>query len=199
MQADPFLCHHARPVVNKTGFRPHARIPYSFGRSPDGTPFPTGRIRCVTRAFDAWTRANEEAGLHVRFVPGPGGIVVRMDNPGGLILRARRGGAWADGVRSPDGFLEQALIWLTADPKMVDSCEGFTKVMVHELGHLHGLADNGRYRGPSVMNRAAHKNDRGGWISLSPTPCDAGQALKASQPAPAMLHAEMAAAIEPER
>lgn len=168
------------PVVNKRGFRPHAVVAYTVGPSPGGAPFPAHRVECVARAFDAWTRANRLSGLDVRFVPGHGGLVVRVDRRGGLVLPGGKGGAWTDPERSADGFLEHATIWLSSDERALDSCDGVTKVTLHELGHLHGLRDNPVYRGPSVMNRAARRDDTGGRIPFSPTWCDAVQARTAS-------------------
>ncbi len=173
-------CHSATPLVNKRGFRPNSTVTYALAGSPDGSPFPADKAACVERAFDAWTRANLKSKLNVTFVPGDGGIVVRFDNRGGLVLLPGKGGAWSRPARSSDGFLEQATIWLSSDAGILDSCEGLTKITMHELGHLHGLGDNKRFRGPSVMNRALHRNDEGGRIPESPTACDARQARHAS-------------------
>lgn len=181
------------PAVNKRGFRPHTVVSYTVSAAPGGAPFPEDRISCVDRAFDAWTRANAATGLDVRFVRGTGGIVVRFDRPGGLVLPQGKGGAWTDPVREVDGFLEQANIWLSSDSRLLDSCDGVTKMTLHELGHLHGLDDAGVYRGPSVMNRAARRNDVGGRIPLMPTACDARQASRAS------ITDDLVARVEPRR
>ena len=177
------------PTVNKQGFRPGPTVMYTVGPSPDGTPFPASRIKCVQRAFDAWSDANSATSLNVRFVRGHGaGIFVRRDKSGGLALQNKRGGGWMQPKRSEDGYLEGATIWLSSDPKLVDSCDGITKVLLHELGHLHGLGDNGRYLDTSVMNKASGRNDRGNRIPLSPSTCNAVQALNASA-RPAMFAA----------
>jgi hypothetical protein len=63
---------------------------------------------------------------------------------------------------------------------VLDSCEAITKTVLHELGHLHGLADNARFTGPSVMNGYAGKNDAGAQLPMTPTRCDAQQALLAA-------------------
>jgi hypothetical protein len=169
------------PAVNKRGFRPHAVVAYTVAPSPGGTPFPPHHSACVDRAFDAWAAANAASGLNVRFVRGTGGIVVRFDRRDGLALPQGKGGAWTDPVRGKDGYLEQAIIWLSSDVRLLDSCDGITKLTLHELGHLHGLADAGVYRAPSVMNRAGRRNDAGGRIPLAPTSCDAEQARRASE------------------
>lgn len=172
-------CAAARPSVNKTGFRAGVTVPWTFAPSPGGAPFP-GTIRgCVASAFRAWTLANAWAGSGIRFVPGHGGIQVRVDR-GGLMLPPRSAGGWSDGVRDADGFLERATIWLTADRDLIDSCDGVTKVVLHELGHLHGLADNPRRRVPSVMNAVGGPDDRRGRVPLTPTLCDAAQAAVAT-------------------
>ena len=168
------------PEVNKQGFRPHSVIAYAVGPSPGGRPFPTEHEPCVDRAFAAWTAANGQSGLQVRFVRGTGGVIVQFDRPGGLALRQGKGGAWSDGVRGADGYLERAVIWITGERRLIDTCEGITKVLLHELGHLHGLRDTAAYHGPSVMNRAARRDDAGGRIPLAPSRCDALQAREAS-------------------
>ena len=176
------------PIVNKQGFRPGTTVMYTVGPSPDGTPFPEGRIKCVQRAFDEWSRANSASSLNVRFVwghdssisPKAGGILVRRDKPGGLALRAKRGGGWMQPLRSEDGYLEGATIWLSSDPRLIDSCMGITKVLLHEIGHLHGLGDNAKFLDASVMNKAGGRNDRGNRIPKAPSTCDAAQALNAS-------------------
>jgi hypothetical protein len=178
------------PAVNKRGFRPYAVVPYMVDAAPGGIPFPSDRVACVDRAFEAWTRANAATGLHVQFVRGPGGIVVRFDRPDGLVLPRGKGGAWSDPVRAADGYLEQANVWLSSDARLLDSCDGVTKVTLHELGHLHGLDDAGVYRGPSVMNRAARRDDAGGRIPFTPTPCDAQQARVASVSSGLLAHAD---------
>lgn len=166
--------------VNKRGFRPHAVIAYVVEASPNGRPHSSRRLDCVDRAFDAWTRVNERSGLGVRFVRGTGGIVVRFDRPGGMALAADQAGGWTGEVRSPEGYLEQANIWVTSDSRLVDGCHGVTAVILHELGHLHGLADAYAFPGMTVMNPVRRRNDGAGSIPDSPTRCDAAQAARAS-------------------
>jgi hypothetical protein len=174
-------CGPASPAVNKPGFMMGATVPWTTGPSPGGAPFPEEMRACVARAFDAWTAANQAAGSDVRFISGEGGLVVRFDKPGGLILTGRQAGAWTDGVRGSDGGLERACIWITSNPALVAACDAVTKIVMHELGHLHGLADNRFNRGPSVMNRAGGPDDLRGRLPAAPTECDAGQAAAASR------------------
>lgn len=180
--ADPIrqVCEAAVPAVNKTGFRPGQVVTYTFVPSPGGEPFPDAMVACVDRAFDGWTAANRATGLDVRFERGGTGVAVRFGKPGGLALPPRRAAAWGDEERGPDGALERAHIWLSTERDIVESCVGITKVVLHELGHLHGLADNDAAGGPSVMNQAKGKDDRGGYLPLAPTRCDARQALRAA-------------------
>lgn len=168
------------PVVNKIGFRPHTIVHYETAASPGGVGFPASYEPCVDRAFAAGTAANAATGLDVRFERGPAGIVVRIDRPGGLALFDAAGAGWADPVRDDDGYLERASIWVTSNTRLIDSCIGLTKVLLHELGHLHGLRDAPPHVGPTVMNRAAWRNDSGERIPLKPTACDARQARRAS-------------------
>lgn len=172
-------CAAGGPKVNKPGFRPNTTVQYMVAPTPSGQPFPADRLACVARAFEAWTLANQESSLAVRFEYGEGGIVVRFDDARHL-LPADVAGAWSDGERDGDGALERAVIWLSPNEKVLDSCEGVTKTVLHELGHLHGLADHRGRRGTSVMNSLRRKNDRGEGLPLMPTRCDALQASTAS-------------------
>lgn len=184
VRVDGQPCAPARPEVNKPGFRAATTVPWTTGDAPGGTPFPEEMRACVARAFDAWTSANRSSGSLVRFTPGEGGIIVRFDKPGGLILTDRRAGAWTNGVRGADDALERACIWITSDPSLVAACDAITKIVLHELGHLHGLADNRKHRGLSVMNSAGGPDDRRGRLPFVPTDCDATQAAAASTAGP---------------
>jgi len=177
--SDAQTCRVDSPRINKPGFRPNAAIAYAVAPSPRGVRFPPDQLACVWRAFQAWTDANDASTLGVRFVPGPGGIVVRYDDPIGLLPRHAAAG-WTKPVRGDDGGLVGAEILLSPDGAVLDGCLGVTKTVLHELGHLHGLADRLDGAGLSVMNDSIRKNDRDGRIPLRPTPCDAEQARVAS-------------------
>ncbi len=177
-------CAPAMPSVNKPGFRAGATVSWNFGNSPGGTPFPEEMRVCAARAFEAWTAVNRASGLDVRFTRGDDGIVVHFDKPGGLILTDRRAGAWTNGVRGGDGALERASIWITSDQTLVATCEAVTKIVLHELGHLHGLADNRWNHGRSVMNNPGGPDDHRSRLPLVPTDCDATQAAVASTAGP---------------
>lgn len=172
-------CHADPPSINKTGFRPNVTITYAVAPSPRGVAFPPDKLACVWRAFQAWTEANGESALGVRFVPGPGGIVVRYDDARGTLPRDAAGG-WTRPIRADDGCLVGAEILLSPSGAVLDRCDAVTKTVLHELGHLHGLADRLAGDGQSVMNDNILKNDRGGRIPLRPTACDAAQARLAS-------------------
>jgi hypothetical protein len=178
-RTDAQTCHVDPPRINKPGFRPNVTIAYAVAPSPHGVPFPSDQLACVWRAFQAWTDANDASALGVRFVPGPHGIVVRYDDHLGLLPRHAAAG-WTRPVRADDGGLVGAEILLSPDDAVLDRCDGVTKFMLHELGHLHGLADRVDGVGPSVMNDGIRKNDRDGRIPLRPTACDAAQARVAS-------------------
>lgn len=173
------ICRGTAPAVNKPGFRPNATIPFALLDSPSGTPFPAEAAVCVQQAFAAWTTANAATALGVRFVPGAGGIVVRFDDRRGHLPSFAAGG-WTDAERSRDGALVGATIWLSPNRRLLSSCRGITKAVLHELGHLHGLADHRGDPGTTVMNDFQFKNDRGGRVALEPSPCDAAQAVEAS-------------------
>lgn len=85
-------CRGGAPGVNKPGFRPNTTVPFALVESPDGRPFPAAARPCVWRAFEAWTLANAVSALGVRFVPGPGGVIVRFDEPRGTLPSRVAGG-----------------------------------------------------------------------------------------------------------
>jgi hypothetical protein len=180
-------CALAGVAPNKVGFRAGATVPWTVHGAPDGTPFPSHLRPCVAAAFAAWTAANARSGAGVRFEPGPGGIIVRFDNASRLVLTGAHAGAWMEVARGADGALESAIVWLAADPAVISSCEGVTKAALHELGHLHGLADTVRHRAASVMNDFGGADDGRRHIPLAPTPCDAAQAARATLGAPVPL------------
>lgn len=173
-------CGRSTPIVNKMGFRPGATVYFDTAPSPDGTRFPAEWHTCVVRAFDAWTTANAWAGSWVRFMPGRGGIVVRFDAAAGMVLHGRSAGAWTSAQRAADGFLERADVWLSSNPHVVSTCQTVTKVLLHELGHLHGLADIRTHAGRSVMNPLGGADDRGRRVPMAPSRCDAAMAAVAS-------------------
>lgn len=173
-------CQGSAPPVNKPGFRDHQTVAVSVAPSPGGAAFPDEMRACVWRAFQAWNAANAATALDVVFVPGPAGVVVRYDDRDGM-LPQRAAAAWQEVGRGDDGALEQAELWLSPDRRLIDSCEAVTKVVLHELGHMHGLGDAYEQRGPTVMNHPSEKNDRSGRMPLAPTACDAAQAVVASR------------------
>jgi hypothetical protein len=178
-EAESGMCRAGAPDVNKRGFRPNATVPYDMTAAPSGRPFPLEKIACVWRAFNAWTKANAQTALGVRFVPGPGGIVVRYADAEGRLPTYVAGG-WTHPERAEDGALLRATIWLSTDRHVLDSCDGVTKTVLHELGHLHGLADHRGPAGTTVMNNLDRKNDSGKRLPMTPTACDAQQAVLAS-------------------
>jgi hypothetical protein len=177
--AESGTCRAGGPDVNKRGFRPNATVPYDMAASPSGRPFPLEMIPCVWRAFHAWTKANVATSLGVRFVSGPGGIVVRYADAAERLPTYVAGG-WTHPVRADDGALLRATIWLSTDRHVLSSCDGVTKTVLHELGHLHGLADHRGPAGTTVMNNLDRKNDSGKRLPMTPTACDAQQAVLAS-------------------
>jgi hypothetical protein len=172
-------CRAGAPDVNKLGFRPNATVPYDMVASPSGRPFPIEMIPCVWRAFHAWTKANVATSLGVKFVPGSGGIVVRYADAEESLPQFVAGG-WTHPVRAEDGALLQATVWLSSDRRVLSNCDGVTKTVLHELGHLHGLADHRGPAGTTVMNSLDRKNDSGKRLPMMPTVCDAQQAVLAS-------------------
>ena len=62
---------------------------------------------------------------------------------------------------------------------ILESCTGFRKVALHELGHANGLDDAAGSNQSSVMNQLLGKDDGGKNLPIIVTSCDANQAYAA--------------------
>ncbi len=82
------------------------------------------------------------------------------------------GGGTTEPSRDGDGHIIGIGVQFTDDTGDLDSCTGFLKVALHELGHAQNLDDTNGSGGSSVMNQMSGKNDSGGNIPTDVTPCD---------------------------
>jgi len=133
---------------------------------------------CATQAITAWNNANLNSN-RVSFQPVESGQA-----PSVTFAFTNLGGTTAGGITSPsrdnDGFVTGFGVQVTNDTNLVDQCLALIKVVLHELGHGQGLEDAYGSNGDSVMDQMSGKNDVGGNLPTSPTPCDVNQAYNAS-------------------
>lgn len=170
------------PGKSGNGFRPSTDVTYQFVGSWGTTADSQSETNCVTQGIDNWTQANS-GGSRVRFVPAQSG-----SSPMISISKQALGGSTAGGTTSPnrdgDGYITGLGVQFTTNTNLLDSCEGFKKVAMHEFGHAQNLDDTSGSGGSSVMNQMSGKNDGGGNIPTSVTGCDMQAASSEAPPPP---------------
>src|SRR5262249_39034697 len=142
------------PPVTGTGLRPNITYNFQFigswGSEAD----------CVRTAFSRWQAADGTSGLNAVFAEGspPKITLTKVDlqppNAGGITSPSRDG----------DGYVIGFGMQFTNHTDLLQSCDGFLKVTLHELGHGHGLGDTQGTQGSSVMNQMSGPDDGGGNI-----------------------------------
>jgi len=160
--------------LSTMGFRPGTSPIYSFV----GSNWSGQEQECVETAIGRWNYQNGGNGLP-QFTPSQGG------SPNVVFVKTALPGTTAGGTTAPtldgDGYTTGVGVQFTTNTNYLESCDGFIKVLLHELGHAQGLADTQGNSGSSVMNQMAGKDDSGGNIPTDVTPCDES-AAQASQP-----------------
>jgi hypothetical protein len=149
------------------GWRPDTVVRYQFIGSWD-------HQSCVVNALNKWTTANQGKS-NVSFQPVESGqsanlTLNKVNLPVGI------GGGITTPSRDADGYITGVGVQFTDDTTDLDSCTGFLKVALHELGHTQNLNDTSGSGGSSVMNQMSGKNDIGGNIPTDVTSCDSNAA-----------------------
>jgi hypothetical protein len=168
----PVSCDNA--TINKKPWRPSTIVTYQFTGTNWGS-----ELGCVEAALSEWQNANAAGGLNVTFqstTVSPNITFVKTPLAVGI------GGATTITSVDSDGCAIGALIKLTSDTTTAQSCTGFQKIALHELGHTMGLADiipNVQPLG-SVMNQGVGRpDDYATALPVVVTSCDANQAYAA--------------------
>ena len=151
------------PGKSGNGWRPDTVVRYQFIGS-------WNHQNCVVDALNKWTAANQGKS-NVSFQPVQSGqsanlTLVKTNLDPGV------GGGTTAPSRDNDGYITGIGVQFTDDTNDLDSCTGFLKVALHELGHAQNLDDTSGSGGSSVMNQMAGKNDSGGNIPTDVTSCD---------------------------
>jgi hypothetical protein len=158
------------PQINKKGFRPSTVVTYSF------IGLWGNEKACLEAALSEWSAANAWTGLNVTF---------QRVNPGSApaftLVKTFLSGQAAGNTPQPtvdafDGYIIGSSAQFTTDRSLLESCEGYRKVALHEIGHSMGLADAFGTSGTSVMNQMSGKDDVGNSIAANVTSCDANEA-----------------------
>lgn len=136
---------------------------------------------CVNRAFSVWTQALNS--IDVTFTYAIESPTHNATNVSVILtpLPTHVGGAIPQVVRRADGYLQGGAIFISDDASKINSCMGYYKVALHEIGHLMGLGHpDVAVNGGSVMNNMSGVNDEGLALPEMPTTCDTLQVISAS-------------------
>ena len=160
------------PPVRARGVHPGTVLPYYIVHSE-------ARVHaCVARAFTAWTTALATA-TQVQFVPAAPGQSVAVP----VVFRSLPwplAGSTLDTVRDGDGAVQGFGIVLSTQRAVLSTCDAYTKVTLHEIGHGLGLGDADAAPGRSVMAMLGGPDDRWHQVAASPTLCDIAQVTRAA-------------------
>jgi hypothetical protein len=158
--------------IEKKGFRPGTSVTYGF----IGTWGP--ERACLESALAQWSHANAGTGLNVTFGPVASGA-----SPAVTLYKTTLPPNIAGGNTEPtvdaDGYLTGVGILFSPNTDILESCTGFLKVMLHELGHTNGLDDAYNGNQTTVMNQLNGKDDSGNNLPIVVTSCDANGAYAA--------------------
>jgi hypothetical protein len=155
------------PLLPHKGPDPTKVLSYSFIGYWD-----TSLKGCVETGIQAWVTSQQKAG-NQRFGLDPVRVGRLADiNVALTPLPDAQGGAITHRTFDARGYTKTAAILFTNDRSVLSTCVGFTKVTLHEFGHLMGLAEAHWVSGSSVMNQMLHPNDAGGNIPTWITSCD---------------------------
>ena len=185
------------PLFGKDGWKtmlPGNLIAYKFSSALEWT---TTNKAAVADGLRMWTDANIATGLNTRFqnnqaVTNPPLEITVLPVVFDKELNRQSAIVWPDPIGS-NGILTKARMEIGLDDNsgtgatIID--QFFTKLALHETGHLLGLDHNlyeilahpHMFNGSSVMNFPGSTNDSIGWISSVVTTCDAAQARAAGR------------------
>jgi hypothetical protein len=167
-------------------------IAYKFSGALEWT---TTRKAAVVAALTMWTAANITTKLNTRFqnnqaAANPPLEITVLPQVFDANLDPQSAIVWPQPIGS-NGILTKAKIEIGLDDfnggTIIDTM--FTKLALHETGHLLGLDHNvyyilehpHKFNGSSVMNFAGSTNDSLGYLPTVVPTCDAAQARAAAQ------------------
>lgn len=174
-QALAYAAECVQPPVTSLGVRPQATLAYEFLGE-----WTSDELRCAERAIEAWNEANAaEGGSGVEFVPVPADIAPDI-TVNRVFFGDKTAGATGGKLFDEDGFIVGFAVQVTADSRLVSSCEGVMKVVAHEFGHGQGLGHPADDNAWSIMGQLGGPDDAADNMPLTPTSCDRESAAAAS-------------------
>jgi hypothetical protein len=131
---------------------------------------------CVSDAFWTWNTALRQSQHRIQFrqVSIRAAQITVMRAP----LAVNVGGGLVDTRVDENGHFKSTGLAVTSYADVVSSCAGIYKIVLHEIGHILGLADmtynkfSAERPVPSVMNTMGGANDEREFIPTFPTSCD---------------------------
>ena len=163
------------PLSGQKGMRPGMTLTYLFvgaWPSPDMKP-------CVREAIAKWNAAMRANGTGTRLQEAASGQAPRLTFIRTTTLRTGTVGSTVK-TFDAEGSVVGGGIQFTTDPTALSSCAGYTKVTLHELGHMAGLADAHYTNGASLMDQLGGKDDARGNVPRDVTRCDRNRSRTAT-------------------
>lgn len=160
------------PLLGATGAQPWRNYGYSVVNI-DGD-----QLSGVVTAFQRWSNANLDRGLGATYESGqPLGLSVSKGNAGTSPSGLPAAGKTLLSVI--DGWISYGQMTISNNNSIVNNEQGYRRVVLHELGHFHGLDDAYNYAARSTVMRDP-VGYNGTYVSDNVTACDSDQAFNAS-------------------
>jgi len=158
------------PGKSGNGFRSGTAVYYEL--LPN---IPEAVRSCVEDGITKWGNANNSTGgSGVTFSPVPSGVSPNLVFTMSSNIEAGTAGGISPPTRDSDGYITGVGVQFTTNTTYLESCTGFLKVTLHELGHAQNLDHTNGTNADSVMNHMHGKDDADDppYLPTDVTPCD---------------------------
>lgn len=175
------------PLLNHS-VAPNTRFVYQYVGTKLLAPVGVPSQMCMNRAFDVWNEYLATTSLNINFRPVTAQeLSWRFSRPRHLInvvftaLPEKVAGAIPSVTRLDNGYVDGGAIFINSNLGVVNSCLGYYKVGLHEIGHILGLSHPQSFNESSIMNDLSGTDDSNRAIPSAPTACDLQQVVAASR------------------